>query len=99
LVYPSFFEGFGLPPLEAAAVGCPTIISDNTATAETMGNAALQVSPYDIKQIALAMKAIAIDRQLAVRCKMRGFERVAWYSKVRQSTALFSALDYASQLI
>lgn len=84
LVYPSFFEGFGLPPLEAAAVDCPTIVSDCTAPPETMGAAALQVSPYDVKQLALAMHALAVDEMLRTQCVARGRERVAWYSKDRQ---------------
>lgn len=99
LVYPSFFEGFGLPPLEAAAVGCPTIISDCTAPPETMRDASLHVSPYDISQIALAMEAIATDRKLATTLKIRGFERAAWYSSERQRSALTAVLKQAESLL
>ncbi|OGH63007.1 MAG: hypothetical protein A2848_00935 [Candidatus Magasanikbacteria bacterium RIFCSPHIGHO2_01_FULL_50_8] len=95
LVYPSFSEGFGLPPLEAAAVGCPTIISDCTAVRETMGDASLQVSPYDISQIAMAMEAIVCERQLTSVLKIRGFERAAWYSAERQRSALLTVLERA----
>lgn len=99
LVYPSFFEGFGLPPLEAAAVGCPTIVSDCTALPETMGNASLFVSPYDISQIALAMEALATDKKLASLCRQRGFERALWYSPHRQRDALVTVLDHAHTLL
>lgn len=99
LVYPSFFEGFGLPPLEAAAVGCPTIVSDCTAPPETMLDAALQVSPYDISQIALAMEAVVVDRKLAATLKTRGFERAAWYSTERQGFALTEVLKQAHSLL
>ncbi len=99
LVYPSFFEGFGLPPLEAAAVGCPTIVSDCTAPPETMGDAALHVSPYDISQIALAMEAIVVDKKLASLCRTRGFDRVRWYSADKQRAALDAAFAHAQTLL
>lgn len=99
LVYPSFFEGFGLPPLEAAAAGCPTIISDCTAPPETMGKAAIQVSPYDISQIALAMEALAVDKKLAAFYRQRGFERALWYSSDKQRTALRDVFAHAQKLI
>lgn len=95
LVYPSFFEGFGLPPLEAASVGCPTIVSDCTALPETMGDASLFVSPYDITQIANAMEAVVIDKKLAAIYKARGFKRAAWYSSNQQERDLLGAIAHA----
>lgn len=95
LVYPSFFEGFGLPPLEAASVGCPTIVSDCTALPETMGDASIFVSPYDISQIANAMEAIVIDKKLATTYRARGYRRVAWYSSHKQERDLLGAIAHA----
>ncbi len=88
LVYPSFFEGFGLPPLEAAAAGCPSIISDCTAPQETMGDSALQVSPYDVKQIAHAMHELGTNELLRTEIISRGRARSAWYSVERQREQL-----------
>lgn len=93
LVFPSFFEGFGLPPLEAMAVGCPTIISDCTALPQTMGDAALPVSPFDVKQIALGMEAVVLDPQLRNHLIQKGFNRAAWYSISRQREQLVLALS------
>lgn len=95
LVYPSFFEGFGLPPLEAASVGCPTIVSDCTALPETMGDASIFVSPYDVTQVALAMEAVATDKKLVAGLRERGFRRAAWYSLDKQRAALQSAVSHA----
>lgn len=95
LVYPSFFEGFGLPPLEAASVGCPTIVSDCTALPETMGTASIFVSPYDITQIARAMEAVVIDKKLVAQMRERGFARAAWYSLDKQRVALQHAVAHA----
>lgn len=99
LVYPSFFEGFGVQTLEAASVGCPTIISDCTAMSDTMGNASAHVSPYDVAQIALAMEAVATNRSFASTLKVRGFERAAWYSMKRQKDALHAVLSHALTLV
>lgn len=99
LVYPSFFEGFGIPALEAAAVGCPTIISDCTPASSVMGDASIQVSPFDISQITLAMEAVATEKNLRSKLKTLGFDRAAWYSSERQRTALRGALSYATHLL
>lgn len=95
LVYPSFFEGFGLPPLEAASVGCPTIVSDCTALPETMGDASIFVSPYDVAQIANAMEAVATNKKLVAHLRERGFMRAAWYSLSKQRAALQLAVAHA----
>lgn len=92
LVYPSFFEGFGLPPLEAAAARCPVITSDRTALPETMHDGALYVSPYDISQIVIALEALATDEQMRAHYIERGAARAAWYSVERQRSSLSEAL-------
>ena len=47
LAFPSFVEGFGLPPLEAMAIGCPVVVSDTASMPEVCGDAALYASPYN----------------------------------------------------
>ncbi len=68
-VYPSLYEGFGMPPLEAMACGCPVISSARGSLNEVIGNAAAFVEPEDIK--ALASQLCAVATNLAVRDQMR----------------------------
>jgi glycosyltransferase involved in cell wall biosynthesis len=64
LVWPSFYEGFGLPPLEAMAVGTPVITSQVTALPETAGSSAVMVDPYSIPDLSRAMKLVSEDLDL-----------------------------------
>ncbi|NIP51317.1 MAG: glycosyltransferase family 4 protein, partial [candidate division Zixibacteria bacterium] len=64
LVYPSLYEGFGLPLVEAMALGTPVITSNCSSMPEVAGNAALLINPYDVEQIAAAMKRIVLSGKL-----------------------------------
>jgi glycosyltransferase involved in cell wall biosynthesis len=64
LVYPSLYEGFGLPPLEAMGCGVPAIVSNVSSLPELVGNAGMLVSPMDVDALADAMRAIADDGAL-----------------------------------
>ena len=64
LVFPSFYEGFGLPPLEAMAVDCPVIVSNAASLPEVCGDAALYCDPNDISDIARAMLRIVDEPSL-----------------------------------
>ena len=79
-VYPSLYEGFGLPPLEAMACGCPVVASNATAMPETLGDAALLVDPFSIGELAQAMFAVLDRPELASSLRERGTRRVAGYS-------------------
>jgi|GEM_PF-706112 len=59
LVYPSLFEGFGLPPIEAMATGCPVVSSDRGSLKEVIGDAALVVDPYDLNGMAAALTEVS----------------------------------------
>lgn len=65
LVYPSIFEGFGLPPLEAMACGTPVVVSDRSALPEIVGDAGLKVDPFDTEAIAAAMAALILEPSVA----------------------------------
>jgi len=79
-LFPSLYEGFGLPILEAMQCGVPVITSNISSCPEVAGDAALQVNPRDIDHIALKIKDIARDRQLRAFFIRKGFERAKLFS-------------------
>ncbi len=94
-VYPSFYEGFGMPPAEAMAVGTPVIASHATSLAEIVGDAGLLVDPYDHSELAAAMDAIAEQPTLAAHLRTKGFERAkkfTWESSAKKLADIFSSL-------
>ncbi len=83
LVFPSLYEGFGLPPLEAASVGCPVICSRVSSLPEVMGEAAEYVDPYDVESIAEALDHLLRDRAHRDELARRGRERAKLFSMDR----------------
>ena len=79
-VYPSFLEGFGIPPLEAMACGCPTLVSDVTSLPEACGDASLYVDPYSIESITQGMIILATDKNLRQDLILKGFEQIKKFS-------------------
>lgn len=79
-VFPSFYEGFGIPVLEALAVGTPVIAANRAALPEVCQDAAILVNPYKPAEIARAMKEIAASPELRQELVRRGLERVKEYS-------------------
>lgn len=96
LVFPSFYEGFGLPPLEAMTCGCPVIISEQPALEEVCGDAALRCRADDTDQIVQHMQALHCDAGLRARLVAAGKERAqrfTWESTARSLLDLCLALD------
>lgn len=79
-VYPSLYEGFGLPPLEAMACGCPVITSNCSSLPEVVGAAGLQVNPYDVLALTGAMERLITDRAFADELRHRGLERASSFT-------------------
>lgn len=79
-VYPSFFEGFGFPPLEAMACGLPVIVSHNSSLPEVVGDAALMVDPYRLNEIAWAMNEILTNGATRARMIKKGFSQIQKFS-------------------
>jgi glycosyltransferase involved in cell wall biosynthesis len=71
-VYPSYFEGFGLPPLEAMKCGAPVITGNRTSLPEVVGTAGLMVDPFDKDALAEAMRRVIDDPQLRQTLRERG---------------------------
>ena len=84
-VFPSLYEGFGLPPLEAMAHGTPVVASNTSSLPEVVGNAAFLVNPENVFEIRRALQRVLLDPALRARMKQRGDEqakRFSWTSSV-----------------
>jgi glycosyltransferase involved in cell wall biosynthesis len=78
--FPSLAEGFGLPPLEAMACGCPAVVSTAGALPEVTGGAALTVPPADAAALAGALEQVLSDHGCAAELRARGLRRAAAFS-------------------
>jgi glycosyltransferase involved in cell wall biosynthesis len=98
LVYPSLYEGFGLPVLEAMACGTPIVTSDLSALPEVTGDAALLVDPRDTGALASAIERVLEEKDLRHDLETRGMSRAAgytWEATARRTAAvLHEAAEY-----
>ncbi|HWR35216.1 MAG TPA: glycosyltransferase family 1 protein [Clostridia bacterium] len=79
-VFPSLYEGFGLPPLEAMAHGTPVVASNTSALPEVTGKAAVLVNPENVFEISRALYRVLLDQSLRERMKIAGLEQAAKFS-------------------
>lgn len=93
LVMPSLYEGFGLPPIEAMACGCPVIASGNGSLEEVLGNAALRLPSCDPESIAVGIRRVAEEPRLAAALSERGLRRAGEFTW--QSAAAATRMAYA----
>ena len=84
-VFPSFYEGFGLPPLEAMACGAPVVASNRTSLPEAVGDAAILVDPADPSEMARAILRVLSDRPFALELREKGFRRAASFTVKKQA--------------
>jgi glycosyltransferase involved in cell wall biosynthesis len=91
-VFPSLYEGFGLPPLEAMAHGTPVVASNTTALPEVVGGAALMVNPENVFEISRALLRVLTDQALRERMKAAGIEqaqRFSWDASVGRMLEIY----------
>ena len=96
-VFPSLYEGFGLPPLEAMASGTPVITSNVSSLPEVVGDAALMMDPYDPAAIADAMARVLTDTDLRVDLQGRGLARAREFSWERSIKRVHEIYDEVLQ--
>lgn len=91
-VFPSLYEGFGLPPLEAMACGVPVIVSTSSSLPEVVGNAGILIEPLDVDAISDAMRRVLEDREFADGLSRRGIARAVdftWRRTAEETTAVY----------
>jgi glycosyltransferase involved in cell wall biosynthesis len=90
--FPSFAEGFGLPPLEAMASGIPVIVSNTTAMPEVCGNAATYIDPHSPEAIANAIDSLLENAELYTVKKNQGLERIMEYTWSKSAEAFMQSI-------
>jgi glycosyltransferase involved in cell wall biosynthesis len=94
-VFPSLYEGFGLPPLEAMAHGTPVVTSNTSSLPEVVGNAAVLVNPENVFEIMRAVHRVLVDQELREKMKRRSYEqskRFSWDSSARHVLEVYQKI-------
>jgi len=91
-VYPSLYEGFGIPPLEAQACGCPCLVSRVASLPEVCGDSVLYCDPYCVDDIALKLKVIVSDSSLRKKLTELGLNNVERYSWRKSASRLLNLI-------
>ncbi|HRH97353.1 MAG TPA: glycosyltransferase, partial [Prosthecobacter sp.] len=95
LLFPSFYEGFGLPPVEAMALGCPAIVSHSSVLPEICADAVLYCDPNDPRTLVNAIQRLRQDRGLRESLVTRGKERTGLFSWSAGAESMLNVLSHA----
>lgn len=94
-VYPSIYEGFGLPPLEAMASGCPVITSNTSSLPEVVGDAGITFNPYNVDELTKMMCEVLMDRNLRNQLSQKGLERAKLFSWIKTAEETWKVYEEA----
>jgi len=98
LAYPSLYEGFGLPPLEAMTCGCPVVTSNTSSLPEVVGEAGIMVDPHDTDSLAQAMREVLTNSELRDNMVRKGLEqskRFSWEKAAEQTLEVYKKVGSA----
>ncbi|HTK95865.1 MAG TPA: glycosyltransferase family 1 protein [Terriglobales bacterium] len=101
-VFPSLYEGFGLPPLEAMALGTPVVTSNTSSLPEVVGQAAVLVNPENVFEITRALRRVLLDQELRDKLKVASIEqaqRFSWETSVRRLLEVYNQVGAASRAV
>ena len=93
LAYPSLYEGFGFPPLEAMACGCPVVTSNTSSLPEVVGEAGIMFNPYDTDSLVEAMRQVLTDGELRNDMVRKGLEQAkkfSWEKAARETEDVYN---------
>ncbi len=94
-VLPSLYEGFGFPPLEAMACGCPAVTSNTSSLSEVVGDAGIMVDPYDTDSLAQAMRQVLTNNELRADMVRKGLEQAkkfSWEKAAEQTQEVYNKM-------
>jgi len=94
-VYPSVYEGFGLPVLEALACGIPVITSNRSSLPEIVGDAGILIDPNNVDELAAQMSMLAADNDLRIELRRKGLARAQLFSWERTARETIAAYERA----
>lgn len=92
-VFPSLYEGFGLPPLEAMAHGTPVVTSNTSSLPEVVGNAAVLVNPENVFEIMRALHRVLLDQPLREKLKLRAYQQAQKFSWEASAARILQVYD------
>ena len=91
--FPSFYEGFGLPPLEAMASGSPVVSSSTSSMPEVLGDAALFFNPYHVKEMSSAIRQMLEDENLRNKFRQKGLERAKFFTFEKMANRILDIFE------
>lgn len=89
-VFPSFYEGFGVPPIEAMACGAPVITSNTSSLPEVVGDAALLIDPHNTGELARAILQVLENEQLRDELRQKGYARAQYFTWPKSASKMLS---------
>ena len=95
-IYPSLYEGFGIPPLEAMHYGCPVIASNVSSIPEVVGDAGFFFNPGEVEEISCALKRVLYDEELKAILINKGYQqekKFSWEQCARETFEIYSQLS------